>query len=296
MATIAPLRILVIDDVALIGDCVASRLRRAADQANLHECNLEFIEPLTIMGGDDGFSASAAIEAAIFEHDINVVLTDRGIASSIDERKGPSPEKSKISYRRDKNPEYDHIEMILSKVSKSALRKIKMVLIYTLDDPEPGSPWYVDVSAVRARLRGFFDRQVQIDVIRTHHEVYSETGLKLFNPDPGNTDVEVARGADLQLYGAIVGEMAWRYISGASHRRDAAHRLGLRQWLIRNFFIFAFITLGLGVGVNTAYDLLKALVLPEALLVVGAAIGLIVPFLLLLSNPRLLMLPGTGEE
>ena len=296
MSRSIPLRVLVIDDVGLIGDCVAARLRRAAEQSDLAECKLGTIETLTIRGGDEGRSAAADIQAAIFEHDINVLVTDRGIVDAIEEKKGASPEKSKIAYYRSGNPQYDHIEMILSKLSADARRRIKFVLIYTFDDPESGNPWYVDINAVRASLRQYFDHGQQVDVIKTHHEVYSETGLKLFNTVPGDPKTEFARGADLQLYGAIVGEMAWRHISGASHRRDAAHRFGLRRWLIQNYFIFAFITFGLGVGVSTAYDLLKATVLPGALLIVSVTVGLIVPFLLLLSNPQLLMLPGAEKE
>ncbi|MEG3147841.1 hypothetical protein U1839_24590 [Sphingomonas sp. RT2P30] len=290
------LRVLVADDVGLIATYVAARIRRAASQSALPGCGIDFIEDIELRGGGRGTNAVKRLESAIFKHDINTLVLDRGIAETIDGGRVNPSDVPSTAYYRSRQVNYDCIEDILVALSASARRRIEIILVYTLDDLEVESPWYVDTAAMRAKLSTHFPRNPHFDVIKTNTEIYREAGLQLFNPDPSDSTRFIARGPDLLLYGAIVGEMAWRHISGSVLRAEGARRMRLRSWLVRNYFIFALITFGLGVGINAGYDFLKASVMPGGLAIVCAIVGLVVPFLLLRSNPRLLMLPNIEDD
>jgi hypothetical protein len=290
------LRVLVADDVGMIATYVAARIRRAASQSALPDCGIDLIEDIELRGGRRGADAVKGLESAIFKHDINTLVLDRGIAETIDGgRVNPSDVQSS-TYYRSREVNYDCIEDILVALSASARRRIEIILVYTLDDLEVESPWYVDTAAMHAKLRTHFPSNPHFDVIKTNTEIYREAGLQLFNSDPSDSTRLIARGPDLLLYGTIVGEMAWRHISGSVLRTEGPRRMRLRSWLVRNYFIFALITFGLGVGINAGYDLIKASVMPGGLAIVCVVVGLIVPFLLLRSNPKLLMFPNTEED
>ena len=229
---------------------------------------------------------------------INFLVVDRGILDRIDERRElPERPESITSYARSATACYTDIVDMFCHMSASTRRRIEGIIVYTLDDPEIGSHWFVDRNEIGQRLRSIFQSARFVDIIRTRTDIYQPSGLQLFNPMSGDSSAHVATASDLKLYGAIVGEMVWSRVERMMFQRQHSERLALRAWFLRNYFVFLLVTLGLGLGASAAYDILRSTFTSIwAIMFVAGVFGIALPIALLWTEPRLLMPPDSRDR
>lgn len=283
------LRVLVIDDIALVAQAVRLRLGKVVPEIHVDWMSVT---------SEDLAAAVRDIQDRISVEEINFLVVDRGILDQIEVRDDVSSEAAGArSYVRRDDAHYADIVDILEKLASSTKRQIGGVIVYTLDEPDNiNSPWFVDDQKMTQELRGLFGRQAFIDIIKTRSDIYQASGLKLFYP-VGVGGCEEAKAGDLTLYGTIVGEMVWSRLSGMLTSRHRAERRSLRGWLLRNYFLLLAVTIGLGIGVNAAYDLLRvSFTSPWVSLIVGVAFGIFFPIGMLIAEPRILLPPIKHED
>ena len=294
MASRSGLRMLVIDDIGLVAQCVAARLGAAAAASRLASKPVTFLRAMTISGDSSDHSARQ-IETSIHSDRVNYLVFDRGILDRVEAQTDPVS-RSTVSYVRSRKARYTDILDIFGQVSPSARSKIKGLVMYTLDDLDVESPWFADPTEMRRKLTDLFESAELIEVIRTRTDIYQSTGQELFRTSPDDSSLSTASASDLKLYGAIVGEIAWGRIERSLSLRERGDRLRLRSWFARNFAVFVCTTLGIGIAGGATYDVMRtAFSSSWAALVVAFVFGIALPLGFISAEPRLLLPPQTDD-
>lgn len=203
-------KVLILDDVKIIGDAIEKRIFKA-NASNYRTSNIKIIPHYLFVDHTNREKAARKIASVIALERIDILILDRGFSTLID------PSENKKYEHLDEGKLYSHkdsgsedIEDIIRLIPQKNLDKIEGVIIYTYD----GSP-YSEPEQIKHLYKEILPKQISseyIEVVLPKQEVYDLANLKLYNFEKVQNHAELesfGRKSDFMLYGLFMGEILY---------------------------------------------------------------------------------------
>jgi len=194
-----------------------------------------------------------------------------------------------------KNGAIKKIDELLRPIDFTRLKQVKRAIVYTYDEPDKASEWYVESSALQNEMADCLGGRFQksdIDVIRSNSEIYQYSGVNLYEKEGEPYDNEyniLGLIPDFKLYGLFLGELIYHRVLLTIIQSRKQQAVKKKKSRVLNVVLLYIMLTSIAIGANSIYDLFESTKVKPFLIYVAVVLGLILPVFIIIAKPDILL-------
>ena len=283
------INVLILDDNELVVECLIEKFLKT----NQLFCEMTSINIVPYYLRIDLTDGADQIEEYLIKNSINYLLLDRGFITIIDSEKDTNSKLNKNKLFIRKNEKSIKIDEILKHVNFNKIKKIDGVILYTYDEPEATSEWYVKPETIKQDLKKIIGSKVNkenIEVILTNSEIYKYANYRLFDLQQDETDdqyIVLGEKDDFKLYGLFLGEILYHRVLKFVNKKHQIFIKARKSNINRKVLLLFIIISSLTIGANSFYSIVSKYMDNDVIVCLSSLIfSLILPIIILFVKPE----------
>ncbi|MBL7137041.1 MAG: hypothetical protein ISS81_10720 [Candidatus Marinimicrobia bacterium] len=283
------INVLILDDNELVVECLTEKFLTT----NQLFCEMTNINIVPYYLKIDLIEGAVQIEEYLIKNSIHYLLLDRGFITIYDPENISNSKLNKDKLYISKSEKSIKINEILKKVNFNKIKKLDGAILYTYDEPEATSEWYVKPETIKQDLKNIIGNKVDkenIEVILTNSEIYKYANYRLFDLQQEKTDdryIILGEKADFKLYGLFLGEILYHRVLKFVNKKHQIFIKARKTNINRKVLLLFIIMSSLTIGANSLYGIVSRYIDNNVIVCLSSLIfSLILPIIILFVKPE----------